>query len=287
MSHSGSRLQSIIKKEFQNVVRSRLLWGLVGILTIYGCVQSIEFNRQLAQGTMSGPNRLATTAIAANLRPIIPIVALIIGYNAITGERESGSLRVLLSLPTTRREIVLGAYLSRVGVLALTIPIVILLSVAVIVYQIGSFAIGPLVVIVGLVLLYGLAWTGIAIGISAGVSTRFRAVAGVFGIFAVFHMFWRTVILPVFALLFTGSTRTGGLELIEIANGPTWYVYIQRLNPVKAFDGARVYFPSLMSNGSISLEGHSPDVFGICMLIGYAILPVMIGYYRFNRVDLE
>jgi ABC-2 type transport system permease protein len=47
---------------------------------------------------------------------IVPVLALVASYLAIAGERESGTLKLLLGMPPTRREVVLGKLLGRLAV---------------------------------------------------------------------------------------------------------------------------------------------------------------------------
>ncbi|MDQ1260175.1 MAG: Cu-processing system permease protein, partial [Pseudomonadota bacterium] len=51
---------------------------------------------------------------------LIPLIALLLGFDAIVGERERGSLDLLLSLPITRLELLLGKYLGLAAALALS-----------------------------------------------------------------------------------------------------------------------------------------------------------------------
>jgi hypothetical protein len=51
---------------------------------------------------------------------LIPLIALLLGFDAIVGERERGSLDLLLSLPITRLELLLGKYLGLAAALTLS-----------------------------------------------------------------------------------------------------------------------------------------------------------------------
>ncbi|MDZ7850465.1 MAG: ABC transporter permease subunit [Halodesulfurarchaeum sp.] len=50
---------------------------------------------------------------------LVPIMALIAGYLAIAGERESGSLKILLGLPPSRGEVLAGKFLGRAAVVGI------------------------------------------------------------------------------------------------------------------------------------------------------------------------
>ena len=49
---------------------------------------------------------------------LVPLIALILGYDAIVGEREEGSLDLLLSMPLTRIELLLGKFVGLACALA-------------------------------------------------------------------------------------------------------------------------------------------------------------------------
>ncbi|WP_435363483.1 ABC transporter permease subunit [Haloarchaeobius sp. DYHT-AS-18] len=224
--------------------------------------------------------------LALNLKNVVPIVGLIAGYKAVVGERESGSLRILLGMPTTRRDVVLGKFLGRVAVVGVALFVAMVGLAVVLLTQFEGLAGPQSLAIVALVFLYGFSWAGLAVGVSAGASTRFRAMAIVFGLYTMFAIFWQALVLPLFAMLFTGSPDTSGLEPIALAEGPSWYLYVQRLNPVEAYEGARIYVPFLFDPGFTGTLQHAPNLFGVAMLVSWAVVPLVVGYWRFGRSDL-
>jgi len=54
---------------------------------------------------------------------LIPIIALMLGYSAINGEIERGSMSSIISLPVSRLEILLGKFFGLGSLLAITIII--------------------------------------------------------------------------------------------------------------------------------------------------------------------
>lgn len=52
---------------------------------------------------------------------LIPLVGLALAYDTIAGERESGTLRLLIGLPNSRAEVVFGKFVGRTGVIAVSI----------------------------------------------------------------------------------------------------------------------------------------------------------------------
>lgn len=278
MTRTENRVIPITKKNFRQAIRSRLVWALLGILILYQGISILSASEMFFRSP-----EMATRYLATSFTTIVPPLALVVGYKAIVGERESGSLRILLSFPTTRRDIVAGAYLSRIGILTTTLLVALIGLVIAVVSKGVGIAVGEIIAILGLVVLYGLAWTGIAIGISAAASSRFRAVSGVFGLYTLFILFWDTLIIPSLGFLFSGNSNTEALKPIEVAQNPSWYIYINRINPIKAYEGLRVSLASVV-NGSLPTV---PNLFGLLVLITWATLPVLVGFQYFNYADLE
>lgn len=274
---------AIAKKDFADAARSRLLIGLVAFL-LFVSVTSIS-------NSVGGPRTtlyLATRSITSQNGIYVPIIAMLVAYRSVVGERESGSLRVLLGLPGTRRDVVLGKLLGRSAVVVVALLVLGLGSGVAVFVGFGDVELGYAFLLVGLVALYGLAWTGFAVGVSAAVASRFSAVVAMFGAYFVTSpSIWNGYVLQVFALLFEGETMSVGLipggqadlEPIVVAQGPTWYLYVQRLNPVYDFDLASSWLHGVV-------DPSLPDLFGLAMLTVWFAVPVALGYWRFERADL-
>ncbi len=52
------------------------------------------------------------TSLVSLVIYLVPLIALLLGFDAIVGERERGSLDLLLAYPITRGELLLGKYLG-------------------------------------------------------------------------------------------------------------------------------------------------------------------------------
>jgi ABC-type transport system involved in multi-copper enzyme maturation permease subunit len=95
------------------------------------------------------------------------LAAVVAGYLAVTGERTSGSLRVLLSYPFSRRDIVVGNLVGRavITVAALLVGFAVASVLVVVLYGIPS--VGIFAGFVGTGVLLGMVFTGLAVGGSA------------------------------------------------------------------------------------------------------------------------
>ncbi|NEU57582.1 ABC transporter permease subunit [Halorussus sp. MSC15.2] len=284
-----ARIATIVRKELTSAIRSRMLWGTVVALILMGTSSTLNM--------YVGPASPASLGVVAENIPLhlyrfLPVVGLLTGYKAVVGERESGSIRFLLGLPTTHHEVLIGKFLGRSAVLTVVVVTTITILVAESIALYGGVAAFELFVHAILLLIYGLVWTGIAVGISAMVMSRFRAVAIVFGLYAVTHFFWQHHVLPIAAYLFTGTVSTSGLRPIATAQGPTWYLYVQRLNPVRSYQYSRALLSELLRSKSttqvwVYLVDSPEYMFGFGMLFLWLVVPLFVGYLRFRSVEIR
>jgi Cu-processing system permease protein len=56
--------------------------------------------------------RTTIASLASLVIYLVPLIALILGYDTIVGERERGALELLLTMPISRLEVLLGKYLG-------------------------------------------------------------------------------------------------------------------------------------------------------------------------------
>ncbi|MFC6961841.1 ABC transporter permease [Halocatena marina] len=275
---------TIAKKEFEDAARSKLLWGLTLVLLVvtvpsfYGLTDSPILDN-------------ATDAIAffpLVFQNFIAPLTIIAAYRAVVGERESGSLRVLFGHPIVRRDVIVGKLLGRVALVAAVLSIGLLALGAVVAIAYGTLPLVVFVVMVSYVLFYGTVWTAVTVGVSAAVTSRLQAIASLLGLFMILGPFgiWRSVALPLAALISTGSASTAGIDPLDPNTWSTWYLYAQRVNPMDNFVQNSEFVASL-ADSSIGYPGNlTVQLFGIFVLLFWAMVPLAMGYWRFERTDL-
>lgn len=292
--------RQVAHKDFVDAVRSRMIWGIVSVFVVLmGLLLAIAPVTFPVEETITAEMALSFVAEVAQL--FVPIVALIAAYMAIVGERQSGSLRVLLSYPFSRFDVVAGKFAGRTLMIgtALSIGLVIMLALAVVIY--GNPGIRTMAGLLLAGLLFGLAFTGLAVGVSAATDTRGKAMATVLGIYLVSLMFWDAIVAGIYYVV------NGSLPELE---AEAWYFLLLRLNPIEAFralvDG--VLEPTVHTAFTIPVEdvpqdataeqlalsnrviGNLPfflnDWFLVVVLITWTVFPVVLGYWRFQGADL-
>ena len=101
----------IAGKEFWDRVRNRWVLAVAVVFTALALV--IAYFGAAQQGSVGFRGVEITIASLVSLVIyLVPLIALILGFDAIVGERERGSLDLLLSMPITRLELLLGKFLG-------------------------------------------------------------------------------------------------------------------------------------------------------------------------------
>ena len=291
----SNRTLVVARKDFEDAVKSKMLWALMSLVVvvvglIYFAIWWTGDNPEA--GAIVGP-------ASAIMQLLVPLIALIAGYMAIVGERQSGSIKVLLSLPPNRSDVVFGKFLGRAGVM---FSVVAAAFAALVFLSLLLFQSLPLVDFLGIAgasAVTSVAFVGIAVGISAAVLSRGRAMAAVIGLYFIFLLFWDLLTAGVYRLV-EGELPAGpGPNTWE-----AWYVFLQWLNPIEAYAvltdavlgetfGAftiPLFAPQDVSATDQIVAGEVPFYLetwiAAVVLLAWAVVPVVLGYLRFSRADL-
>ena len=256
---------TLVRRNVLDPVRSRSIWVLLGLFAlVFGLMG------YLLGGNVGGGFAWSVAQIMAGLGPL---AALGFSYDSIAGPRESGSLRVMLSYPYTRRDLVLGTLTGRVLVLGLTV-VVGLVAGALSTLVFGGTLTADLLPIALLSLLLTTTTVAIAVGISASVSTSARAAITAFGAYLLFSGFWSLVPSGIRYLL-------NGLSFPQ-GPPPEWTFVWNQLNPLNAFRTAT----AAIVDTPISSAFYHGAAFALAVLVGWFVLSTVVGVLRFERTDL-
>jgi Cu-processing system permease protein len=111
---------AIASAELRIALRNRWVVTAVILMTAFGLVLALAGS---APGGTVGADRLAVTvaSLATLSVYLVPLIALLLSYDAIAGETERGTLPLLLSYPVSRGEILFGKLVAQTAVVALAI----------------------------------------------------------------------------------------------------------------------------------------------------------------------
>ncbi|NUC73655.1 ABC transporter permease [Haloterrigena sp. SYSU A558-1] len=294
----------IARKDFEDAVRSKLVWAVMGVFLFLMALVAVSASTQDLSEVE--PTQLIVTVTNIGGLLFIPIVSLIVGYMAIVGERQSGSLRVLFGLSHSRWDVFVGKFVSRLGVVFVATLLTVALTVGMAVAMFDSVPLGTYLGYSALTILLGLAFAAIAVGVSAVSTSRMQAMGGAIGSYVVFSLIWHPLVAGVHYLL------EGSMPELE---APEWYFLLLRLNPLDAYrqvsselagefiwgiigmesivedipDAAFENPDTLLLSNRVSgdLPFYLSDWFAAVVLLAWIVVPLAIGYWRFDGADLN
>ncbi|WP_440766473.1 ABC transporter permease [Natronorubrum sp. DTA7] len=279
---------TVAKKDFADAARSRKLMGLTvvfALFTLGGAFLASWAGDLFAE--LEGEGAESTLDLVFALQTpagyLVPIIALVIGYAAIAGERESGSLKFLLGLPHTRRDVVIGKILGRSAVVAVSILVGFLVGLIGLFVFVGSVSIVDYLLFTVVTILFGFVYVCIAVGLSSMTRSTTRAAAGAFGLIVFLWFIWSFIALGLLYLV------EGSLWMDDY---PDWYVSLLSLSPDAAYGSA---IAAVFGEGQFTMATaygvENPPLlaepwFGFVVLAVWALVPLGIGLWQFGRADL-
>jgi ABC-2 type transport system permease protein len=293
--------RDVARKDFADAVRSKMLWGFIAVFVAF-LAMALPVAEQLFPDAVTVTPAKALAGVAMLVQLFVPGIALVAGYMAVVGERQSGSLRVLLSYPFSRRDVVAGKLAGRLLVTATALVVGYAVASVLVVVLYGAPSAGTFAGFVGAGVLVGLTFTGLAVGGSAATASRGRAMTLTIGSFMTMVFFWK----PVAAGLYYAVN--GSLPGLH---ADAWYFLVKRLNPLEAFRvlaGAALDtevnavprfpvedVPATATRAQFELatrlQGEVPfyleEWASVLVLVAWGVLPVALGYWRFERSDLS
>ena len=267
----------IAKKEIMDCIRNFWIITITAIFVLLTLIESY-FGSVFSTGWHDFGATISFMMLSVEW--IVPILAFMLGYAAIIGEIERGSMSALLSMPINRAEIVFGKFLGLGGVLSLSILLGFGSAGAIIGIMIPNANYGEYLSFILSTVLYGIVYLSVAMFFSTLFKKRSTALGG-----AIFLWFFFNMILPL--VLF--GIAVAGKALPDIINGnvPDWYYVLQLINPTSVY--------SALVSLNVGLElmetvGEYPTFYTTELLVTVLIIWItvflILTFWRFRRKDI-
>ncbi|MBN8771706.1 MAG: ABC transporter permease [Thiobacillus sp.] len=268
-----AQIATIASKEFWDRIRNRWVLAVALVFTAFALV--IAYFGAAQQGAVGFRSiDLTIASLVSLVIYLIPLIALVLGFDAIVGERERGSLDLLLSMPITRLELLLGKYFGLAAALAFsTIAgfglVAIVLSAKLdlnALYHYFGFMLSSV--------LLGCAFLSLAVMLSVFAADRTRASGLAIATWFFFVLVFDLLLLG--ALVVTGGQWGGEIfPYLLLANPADVFriLNIFSLDDVRTLYGLATVFPRALAD---------PWLLGLVML-AWIVVPLGIASWRFRK----
>ncbi|SDX77294.1 ABC transporter permease [Halobellus clavatus] len=302
--------QAVARKEFRDAIRSRWLHGSTLFFALFlGGASALFFGVLLGPESRQVSNLFGFFAslgvfsfsFPGLLALVLGFIALSTSYGSITEERETGSVKLLLSLPNSRLDVMIGKLLGRSAVVVAALLVGFLATFVILVATGSRLELGSFVPQVALTALLGAAFVSVGLSLSALADSNREATLATMGLYLVFAILWGSIAEGIPKLINYAAEQVGMsvAELTRVKIG----VFLKYLNPLKTYEtlAAQLYYgPAQARLVSTTfgertilapvLEGSPPFYFTgwflFLVLLAWIVLPAAVGYWSFERADL-
>jgi Cu-processing system permease protein len=267
-----SQVRVIATKEFRDRVRNRWVLAVAIIFALFAL--AIAYFGASQQGEVGFRSIDVTVASLVSLVIyLVPLIALILGYDAIVGETERGSLELMLSMPITRFEILLGKYLGLAAALSISTVLGFGAGLLPLVSQLSSSDAFHYAGFVGSAILMGLAFLSMSMLVSVLAADRVRASGVAIGLWFFFVL--------IFDLLLMGA-----LVLSQGRLGSGMFAAILMLNPADVFRLMNIFsseqVQSMYGLSTVMPERLTDPAVLLAIMLAWIVIPFFIAHWRFT-----
>jgi ABC-type transport system involved in multi-copper enzyme maturation permease subunit len=215
---------------------------------------------------------------------LIPIIAIMLGYNTISGEAESRSLLVVQSYPVSREEVYFGKFFGLSSVLAVSVLLGFGISGIIIVATGGETNPSGFLAFIILTILLGFIYLSMSICFS---SILKRHTTSLYAGIALF--FWAMIIGSVIMGIHLGTG--GSFADFLSGNMPNWmWISTVVLSPSDMYQTAIFLGFGLraanVSGFTIAIPNFISMPTLLIIFIFWIVIPLGVGYYFYKKRDL-
>jgi len=296
---SRRRWLAVARKDFADAGRSWQLYVLTAVFTVamsFGAASPVlsSMARDRATPVYSATDGLVRMAEFTEF--IVPLVVLMLGHMAIAGQSERGSLRTLLALPVSRRDVVLGTVVGRTAVVGTALAVGLSVSGVLMWVFYDGFGVLTYVGFSASILAFAACFVAMAVGISAASPTRGHALTWAVSAFGVTTFLWGIFLF----LVKVASDVTVVVYNSEPNRAPGWFVFLDRAHPGTAMrhvvsNWIVPVFPGQGIGGSSQyprLTNPGPEPFYLdawflaLVVLAWGLVPLAVGYWRFRDAEV-
>ncbi|WP_374724259.1 ABC transporter permease [Calidifontibacillus erzurumensis] len=269
-------IKVLIEKELLDSIRNR--WFFTFLVTFIILAFSIIYMGIIKSTGLGFESFNKTTGSLLNLILfLVPMITLLLGSTSISGEKEHGTLNLILSKPISAVEYILGKYFGIATALMLTIVVGFGLMGMVVAFKVSIADARSYIIFVLLSLLLVLSFLSISMFISVLVKKRITAII-VSTIIWFFFILVYDLIVMACANFFQGTSMALFL-LISILLNPADSV---RTLAIVNLGGETIFGPSLIELTRM-ITNVSSELLLIAAIFAWIIIPLYFTVFFFKR----
>lgn len=273
---SPGNVLAVAEKEMLDSIRSRWLTTFAAVFGLLALFISFFGLSGLGLGGYQGFNRVTASLLNLVLY-LLPLIALVMGASGVAGEKESGSLHVLLTQPVNKSEVIIGKFLG----LALALMAAILTGFGgagvVMAWKTGVLNIEDYVVFV--ILSVGLALVFLSLAVLISVVSPRRSQAIGLAIFLWFMMVLVYDFLAIGVASLQKVTAVVPLLLTLLLLNPADMV---RVLVILQLGGEATFGPTLAALTRVISKGPG-EMLLIVALVLWMLVPITLAVLLFSR----
>ncbi|WP_243038875.1 ABC transporter permease [Dyella sedimenti] len=263
---------AIAAKEWRDRLRNR--WVLAVAVVFGAFALLIAYFGGAQSGVVGLRSTAATVASLTSLAIyLVPLIALLLGFDAVVGERERGVLDLLLSLPVRRAELLVGKYLGLAAALAMATLIGFGAALVPLARGMDAAAVAIYLRFVGTALLLGLAFLSMAVLVSTVARDRTRATGAAIALWFGFVLVFDLTLLGV---LVASAGHSASL----------WAPYALLLNPADVFRVINVFGADALRSsfglGTLLAQGWNAPATLYGAMAAWIVAPLGLALWRFR-----
>ncbi|MDO4775832.1 MAG: ABC transporter permease [Cardiobacteriaceae bacterium] len=271
---------TIARKEFKDGLRNRWVIAITVLLAVFALSLSLLGSAPTG-ATKANPVEVTVVSLASLSIFLLPLIALLLSYDAIVGDVERGTMALLLSYPLARWQVVLGKYLGQLLILA--VATVVGYGIAALGMALWQKGIGwqwavwqPYVRFIGSSVLLGAAFLAMGYLLSALVRERATAAGLSIGVWLLFVLIYDLLLLGI---LVADKGQHVSAQMLDIA---------LLVSPADAYRILNLSGGSATLSGMLGMAGQSA-LQPFALLASLAIwtaAPLMLAIFLFQRRNL-
>lgn len=269
-------IKVLIEKELLDSIRNRWFYTFLVIFMVLAF--AIIYMGIMKSSSLGFESFNKTTASLLNLILfLIPMITLLLGGTSISGERENGTMNLMLSKPISAVEFIFGKYFGIATALVLTIVTGFGLMGMVVAFKVSMLDARAYLIFVVLAVLLALAFLSISMLISVLVNKRITAIIISTIVWFFFILVYDLVVMAL-ATFFKGTSMAIFL-LASILLNPADSV---RILAIVNLGGETIFGPSLVELTRMVTNVSSTFII-ISSICAWIIIPLLLTVFFFKR----